>query len=242
MNNIIFILLGLFLLSSCQTSGRVPIYSTSHGADYQDDDWNEIFYTNCVNPADTIVWETESDNKFLRFKLKGLQKGGCSTDKRPRHGALFWERVEIKQRSGFDKNLKYNIEFYTRFIEGFKGLKENFFQIHQSVIGCRNGPIVMLKFNNGIFQGDFGGITEKKFNVEENLNKWIKFNVILNFEEGIYSVKVNDNNFIDERPFRKKLKACGVPHIKFGIYRPGYKQPNETSIVDFDKFQTKEIK
>ncbi len=228
-------------LSSCQTTGREPIYSTSHGADYTDDDWNEIFYTNCVNHANSVTWITENNNKFLRFKLKGLQKGGCSTDKRPRHSAPFWERAEIKQRLGFDKNVKYNIEFFVRFIQGFNGLRENFFQIHQSVIGCRNGPVVMLKFNNGIIQGDFG-IAEKILNVKENLNKWIKFNIILDFKEGIYSVKIDDYNFIEERPFKEKLMSCGVPHIKFGIYRPGYKVANNTSILDFDKFKVIEIK
>ena len=237
MKIISIMILTIFILSGCQSTGRVPIYSTSHGPDYYDEDWNEAFYTNCNMPKNSISWETENDNKFLRFQLKGGQKGGCSTDRRPRHGASFWERTEIKHRSGFDKNVKYNIEFYARFIKGFNGLKENFFQIHQQVQGCERGPIVMLKFNYGIFQGDISTY-EKTFNVNQNFKKWVKFNVILDFKEGIYTVKIDDNYFIEERPFMDKLASCGVPHIKFGIYRPGYKEPNETSIVEFDKLIT----
>ena len=49
--------------------------------------------------------------------------------------------------------------------------------------------------------------------------------------------------FVKNRGFRKPIEGCGVPHIKFGIYRPGNTiRPNNLSIVDFDKIQIKEIK
>jgi len=241
MKKITLLFLIMVILSGCQTTGRVHISSTSYGPNYNDEDWSETFYTNCMMPKDSISWKKENNNKFLRFKLKGGQKGGCRIDRRARTGAPFWERAEIKQISGFDKSKKYDVEFLIRFVAGFKGLRENFFQIHQSVVGCRLLPIVMLKVNYSKIQGDFTP-PEKIFNVNQYLNKWVKFNIILDFEEGVYSVKINNNDFIQERAFREKFRGCGVPHIKFGIYRPGYVDPyNNTSIIDFDKFQIKEL-
>ena len=82
MNNIIFILLGLFLLSSCQTTGRLMNYHSGYG-NYKDDDWNESFYANARLPSsNSIKWIKENENQFLRFTLKDKDKGWSHTDRK----------------------------------------------------------------------------------------------------------------------------------------------------------------
>ena len=113
-----------------------------------DKDWDVGFYSNCQLPKNTISTIEENGNKFLRFQLKNMQKGGCSTDRQRRHSAAYWERAELKQRMNFRKDSTYEIKFKVRFIEGFEGNRETFFQIHQYSDNCKVGPPMMLKFHN----------------------------------------------------------------------------------------------
>jgi len=224
----IFVILSFLILSGCQTTG---------GMEGIDKDWNVDFYDNCGLPKDSLKTIEEDGNKFLRFQLKGGQRGYCSTDRRSRNGASFWERSELKQFQNLSKSSKYELKFKIRFIEGFEGPRETFFQIHQWQNNCKTVPIIMFKSNIGIFDGDYS--SQKEFKIKENKNRWINFKIILDFPEGLYSVKIDDRNFINGNSMG--YVSCGIPHIKFGIYRPGWKN-NETSIVDFDDFKLKEIK
>ena len=237
MNKIIFILLSLFLLSSCQTTGIMSGI---------DKDWDVGFYSNCQLPKNTISTIEENGNKFLRFQLKNMQKGGCSSDRKKRHSAPYWERAELKQSNFLDKNSTYEIRFKIRFLEGFKGSRETFFQIHQSIPNCRTGPTTMLKFSTKRLHLDAKRNFKHHSNyysniqIEELINKWSEFKITYDGKNKIINVFLNNNLIFKDITFVPL--PCGSPHIKFGIYRPGNKNtPNNTSKVDFDEIKVKKI-
>ena len=249
MKFIIFILLNLFVLSSCQTIGRHSFSSSGYG-NYRLSDWNESFYANARLPSkDSITTVTDKENTFLRIILKNLDKGWSKSDRKQRHGAPYWERAELKQRMSFDKNNSYEIEFFVRFISGFEGNRETFFQIHQYNNQCSYGPIGMLKFSESYLQYDtrLRAYSEKmawfKSNLKINklLNKWVNFKIIADMKNKVVNIYVDKKLIFKNINFQ--YPSCSTPHIKFGIYRPGNKQlPLKTSIVDFNKLQIKETK
>ena len=231
-----FLIIALLILTGCQTTGRYIFPQGGYG-NYKDKDWNETFYADNKLPSrNSIEWISEEGNKFLRFRLKDKDKGWSKSDRKVRHLAPYWERAELKQRNALNKNNLYEIDFLVRFVEGFNGNRENFFQIHQYNSGCSAPPVIMLKFSAGTI---FGLWT---FKISENKGKWINFNILLDLNNQSYTIKIDDELFLENEGFRKPIVGCGVPHIKFGIYRPGNSvSPNNLSIVDFDKFQIKEI-
>jgi hypothetical protein len=222
----------MIIFSGCQTTGLMSAI---------DNEWDGAFYSNCGLPKDTIKTIEENGNKFLRFQLKSGQKGGCKSDRRPRHSASFWERSELKQSARLHRNSIYQIDFKVRFMDGFKGNRENFFQIHQSDSGCRGTPLVMVKFNDGLLLGD------NVVKIEDIIGNWVNFKMILDLVDMSYNIYINNKVFIEDRPLRTRLMGCARPHIKFGIYRPGYYRsdgslvPNNTSIVDFDYIKFKKL-
>lgn len=232
-----FIILTPIILTACQTTAHIA------GVDK---DWNVEFYSNCALSTNTIKTVKENENKFLRFQLKEFQIGGCSSDRKPRHSAPYWERAELKQRGFLDANSTYEINFKVRFLEGFKGSRETFFQIHQSVPSCRTGPTTMLKFHFKRLRLDAKRnlIHHSKYysdiNLEKIKNKWSEFKFIYNGGKKIINVYLNNQIIFKEIPFMPM--HCGQPHIKIGIYRPGNKyEPIETSVIDFDEIKVNKI-
>jgi len=231
------LIISLFILFGCQTTGRHIFNPTGYG-NYFDDDWNETFYASDRLPSlKSIQWIEEKNNKFLRFTLKDKDKGGAYTDQKHRNGAPYHERAEIKQRISLNKSKIYEINFSIRFIKGFNEYGENFFQLHQSTSQCRAPPLVMLESSGGIINGLWD------FKISENKGKWINFNIILDLINQRYSIKIDNKLFKELNGFRKLLAKCSTPYVKIGIYRPGSQNfSRNLSIVDFDKFQIKEIK
>ena len=77
--------------------------------------------------------------------------------------------------------------------------------------------------------------------IEELINKWSEFKITYDGKNKIINVFLNDNLIFKNITFVPL--PCGIPHIKFGIYRPGNKHtPNNTSKVDFDEIKVKKIK
>jgi len=232
MKKITLLFLIMVILSGCQTTGLMSAI---------DNEWDGSFYSNCGLPKDTLKTIEQNGNKFLRFQLKSGQKGGCSSDRRPRHSASFWERSELKQSARLHRNSIYQIDFKVRFMNGFKGNRENFFQIHQSDSGCRGAPIVMVKFSNGLLYG-----TKYEIKIEDLIGKWVNFKIILNLVDMRYILYLN-NKLLMDIPLRTRLMGCARPHIKFGIYRPGYYRSdgslvtNNTSVADFDYIKFKKL-
>lgn len=215
-----------------------------------DKDWDVGFYSNCQLPKNTISTIEENGNKFLRFQLKNMQKGGCSSDRKKRHGVPYWERAELKQSKFLDKNSTYEIKFKVRFLEGFKGNRETFFQIHQYNKGCSVAPTLMLKFHKRNLRLDALSLkptyrhyyyTDYDIDSQNLLNKWHDLKIIYDGKKKKINVSFNKELIFDDVTFEND--GCGQPHIKFGIYRPGNKYiPNNTSRVDFDDIKVNKIK
>ena len=238
-NYLIFIL-SLFLLSSCQTTGFISGI---------DEDWDVSFYSNCQLPKNSISTIEENGNKFLRFQLKNMQKGGCKSDRKRRHGAPYWERAELKQNNFLHTNSTYEIKFKVRFLEGFKGNRETFFQIHQYNKGCSVYPTLMLKFHYRNLRLDALGheptyrhkhYTNYQFDSQKLLKKWHEFKIIYDDKKKKINVFLNKELIFDN--IKYETDGCGQPHIKFGIYRPGSKYKLKTSVADFDDFVIRKIK
>jgi len=245
------LILSVLLFGYQTVHGRY--INNSSGSDFKDDDWNETFYDNAGLPsANSIKWIEENGNNFLRFTLNDKDKGISSGDRTPRHRAPYWERAELQQRAYLSKDSNYEINFKVRFLEGFNGSRESFFQIHQWTENCQTGPTMMLKIHYGVLilsaKKDshkltnyyVGGIrTEPK--IEDLLGKWNSLKIVYSAIENKLTISLNESLIFENIEFVPDV--CGIPHIKFGIYRPGDEDyPNNTSVADFDKFEIREIK
>ena len=218
------------------------------GERYSDDDWNLTFYDNCGMPTGgSVRWIEEENNKFIRFQLGDKDYGGCRSDRMRRHGAPYWERAELKQSSTLASNTKYELAFNVRFVEGFSGNRERFWQINAYNSPCRakspinieisvgNLTLTALK-ESGEYRMFFSGIK-----ISDLIGKWN--NVKLNFDTTSspkFSLYLNDKQVFLNVPFW--VEACDKPHFKFGIYRPGNENGIKLSIIDFDKINVKKIK
>jgi len=224
-------------------------------AEFTDTDWNITFYDNCGFPVtdgeyQSVKWVTEGKNKLLRFELRNGDKGECSSDDMERHGAPYWERAEVKQDTTLERNKNYSLDFDVRFVKGFKGEREAFFQIHQGVSGCRVGPGVMFKtFSQGFLAiytrnpDDPNGRKIRGLVGQVVMGQWTKFKLVFDTSDNSEVALYKDGKLqIEGQPFQ--IDDCGEPHFKFGIYRPGDDEfgGTKTSIADFDKINLKIIK
>lgn len=237
------LLIIIVFLAGCKTSSDMisaaGYFDTSGRTTYRDKDWNVEFYDNCGLPESSSArWVTEGKETFLRFTLKNKQVGGCASDGVARHGAPYWERAEIKQTATLQKDADYTLTFRVRFVKGFTHEREDFFQMHQSVKGCRVGPPMMFKFSNGRLVSKLRNERfTRKVRIDEFIGKWTDVKLEVYFTESYYSLYFNEEKIIDEGNF--SVLSCGEPHFKFGIYRPGDEEATgeRISILDIDKIQ-----
>lgn len=235
------------------TSQPSPVFFNSAGKNnYTDSDWNLNFYDNCGMPVPSgenrsVRWINEGDNKYIRFQLENEHIGLCSSDNRERHRAPYWERAELKQDQSLAKNLKYSLEFDVRFVEGFGGDRETFWQMHSYVTNCPASPPVMLKFSNGTLSLELlkeeGGHMKygTDIKIKEIIGKWNAVKLVFDTaEEPEISVYFNKQLILNKGHYT--IPECGEPHFKFGIYRPGNAEhPNKRSVVDFDKINLTDL-
>jgi hypothetical protein len=215
-----------------------------------DSDWNISFKDDgCVMPSiNSTKWLTEDGNRFIRFTLNDKDKGNCPTDRVSRDGAFYWERAELKsERLYFNK--KYELTFEARFVEGFLGYNETFFQIHAHNTPCWARPPAMLKISTQRIELHVlkqnatkrGGFAEHKTQlwIEDLIGDWKKFKFVFDTsKKPKISMYIDENIIFDDLSYW--IQPCGIPHFKFGIYRPGNEpSPIPRSVVDFDKFQLK---
>ncbi len=242
------LLIIIVFLAGCKTTSdglsSAWYFDTAGSTTYRDKDWNVEFYDNCGLPESSSVrWITEGKETFLRFTLKNNQVGGCGTDAGARHGAPYWERAEIKQTTSLKKDTDYTLTFRVRFVKGFTYEREDFFQMHQSVAGCRVGPPLMFKFSNGrLISKIWNERFTRKVHIDEVLGKWVDVKLDIYLTESYYSLYFNEEKLVDEGDFG--IESCGEPHFKFGIYRPGDEEATgeRISIVDIDKIRLVEKK
>ena len=247
--NIIFLILIFAIISGCKTTGE-RIFPGSHGKFlYTDNDWNLDFYDNWGMPkSSSVKWIKGTKNNFIRFQLENKDYGKCSTDKKPRHGAPYWERAELKQKTILSRNKKYELSFNVRFVEGFLMNRETFFQMHSYKSPCNAGPPLMLKISNEKLiiatrrRNSSTHLTYfTKISLLDLIGKWNTFRIIFDLsQKPTLSLNLNGKQIISNRTFG--IKKCGAPHFKFGIYRPGnLRKKNLRSVVDFDKIILKKI-
>lgn len=236
----VFLLTASLLLYSCNSTGL------QLGDSVQDQDWNTRFTSNCKLPHyDSINWVSESDRRYMRFSLSDGDKGGCPTDRTARHHAPYWERVELRQVGMLNKSKSYTIDATLRFVEGFSGQRESFFQIHAYNNKCKQAyPPIMIKFDkthtrtavltlNALKKNKRHNSYRSGMRIDDALGKWIDMKITLNTgERSNISVSIDGETLFSDVPFW--IEPCGTPHIKFGIYRPGNLSGNGKSIVDFD--------
>ena len=236
MKKITLLFLIMVILSGCQTINTI----SKSG--------NLSFSTKCTIPKNSIKRFYEEEKEIIRFTLKNGQKGGCKNDRRGRHSAPYWERTELKQSSFLPKNINYEINFNVRFLKGFVGERETFFQIHQYNKGCNAYPTIMLKFDYNSLRLDTlnvkpvyaHGHWSSDVKIKKLLTKWQNFKIIYNLKKKNVSVFLNNDLLFKDIKFG--IDSCGKSRIDYGIYRPGNKlRPIKTSIVDFDNIKVKKI-
>lgn len=201
---------------------------------YKDRDWNVMFYENCALPEySSTEWIEEEGERFLRFTLKNGQVGGCGSDNRARHGAPWWERAEVKQTSGLERDRNYSLTFRVRFVKGFDNDREGFIQLHQSVEGCRTGALIIVRFSNGILLWSMPPVA-----VEDYGGRWV--NVRFDFNPSShFDLYFDGKRVIEGQGTRREARAQCLPHLKIGIYRPGDDRAtsDRTSVMDIDKLE-----
>ena len=245
----LILVLLLTVLTACEC------LAFEKGDQFTDTDWNLTFDNYSGFPVldgeyQSVKWVTEGKNKFLRFELRNGDQGECSSDDRERAGASYWERAEVKQEEMLERNKKYSLDFDVRFVKGFQGERETFFQIHQGVSGCRVGPGMMFKtFSQGFLAiytrnpDDPNGRKIRGLVGQVVMGQWTKFKLVFDTSDNSEVALYKDGKLqIEGQPFH--IYDCGEPHFKFGIYRPGDDEfgGTKTSIADFDKFILKIIK
>ena len=242
-NKIYLFTLGALLLSGCNTSAFM------RGNALKDDDWNTSFTSNCPLPHfDSIHWESEGNRRYMRFTLSDGDKGGCVTDRTARHHAPYWERAELKQVGTLQKNRIYTIDTTLRFVEGFSGNRENFFQIHAYNKNCKQAyPPIMIKFDkshtntavltlNALTKNKRHNSYRSGMRVDNAIGKWMNMKIDLDTaKDGRISVSIDGETLFSDVPYW--VESCGILHIKFGVYRPGNPSGNVKSVVDYDSIQ-----
>jgi hypothetical protein len=231
---------------------------TTAQSSYKDRGWTTAMYANCglpkkVGKAKPVSWVKVDGNKKLLFSLQKGQVGPCSTGAMKRHGAAFWERVELRQK-GFLKSGKVNeIQFETTFLAGFIGEREKFFQIHGWADGCSAYPPLMMEMHKGNLvvkslrgvkpnagkewlssdQGSHRSVQSQRVSVHSLYGKPQKFRIIFDYRKkmrGSLDVYLNDLHLV--RSAIIEYAPCAKPHIKFGIYRPGGVSGNSSIAFD----------
>ncbi len=248
---------GLFVLLSLAMLAVMAI--PARALDFHDADWSHGFRSNCPLPSDTAVrFRDVGADRKLAFTLNPGDIGGCSSDAKPRHGARFWERAELKQASTLAVGQTHRITFEATFAQGFRGKAETFFQIHAWSSDCKSAPLLMLqfdkkrlkthvlqrnstKFKAGTSRGTKGALAEiktsnraRKALTSEALEGGThRFDITFDTSHRVARMTVQMDGVTLVRNERVHLQRCAKPHVKFGIYRPGT-QNKKTSVLLID--------
>lgn len=231
--------------------------ATAQAQDFSDSDWSHDFYKNCAAPTDTaLAWAENHGDRVLRATLQPGDPGQCQSDTGPRHGARYWERAELRQRGNLAVGTDHEIRFQARFIEGFNGRQETFFQVHGWSPTCAAQPLVMLQFDGRAFKpmvlqapeqdapsapgrparGTLEHIRSDAvlpLSLEALQSHSHRFRLLIDMADSAFSVSLYVNGQPVIQNATGYLPRCATPHVKFGIYRPGGQNPH-TSVVEID--------
>ena len=104
--------------------------------------------SSCGFPKNSVKKLSIEGKKYIQFTLKDKQKGCSATDRKPRHGSPYWERVEYAQVNTLSKKKNNEINFKVKILKGFLGQRETFFQIHNYNENFMSVyPSLMFKFH-----------------------------------------------------------------------------------------------
>ena len=207
----------------------------------QDADWNVAFSDNCGMPGPgSMSWIEEEGNRYLRFRLNDGDTGRCSSDGKARSHAPYWERAELKQATPLSRNRRYELKFRMRFVEGFAGDRESFWQIHAHTRDCPAKPPVLIRVSGGRLvlyaQRSWGGheTHRSERRIGDLIGKWVEMKLTFDTsDDPTIAWRLDGEELLPRTRFW--VEPCGKPHFKFGIYRPGNRAGNARSVADFDR-------
>jgi hypothetical protein len=186
---------------------------------------------------------------FVRFTIADGDIGGAPTDNNATHNRIFdrpySERAEIRTDGTLRRNSMYEVEFEVRFVEGFFGDNETFFQVHTG-----QKPPAMLFFRQfgrthllaNLMQGcsrtcgnnDQPEYSKVKsfFPRSQMFGRWHEVRIRMDTSnQGSMSMWFNGSLFMTNEPVT--IPTQHRPYLRFGVYRSGSNDGNETSIVDY---------
>ncbi len=184
-----------------------------------------IMKTGCPREPGTM----KKAGGVMEFSLKHGQKGGCSSDRKARHSAPYWERSELRSKS-FIKGKTYVFSVDVKFDPNTKSSnRTTFFQVHQyNKNGCKScSPALMFKVNaNGAINLSYlrarggHGVASLGITRSQIAGKWTKFSVETGTKTGNnpVTVFVNGRKAFSGTVF---ISARGTVYLKTGLYRPG---------------------
>ena len=186
---------------------------------------------------------------FVRFTVMDGDIGGAPTDNDPTHSRIFdrpySERAEVRMDGTMRRNSIYEITFEARFVEGFQGESETFFQIHTG-----QKPPLMFMFREfgrthllaNLMQGcqsSCGHNDQPEYVRHKTIyprsgmfGHWHQFRLVIDTSnQGSMSIYFNGAAFIQDQPvtFPSQHRPC----VRLGVYRAGDLSGNATSVVDY---------
>ena len=184
--------LSLALLVS--TLACTPVQAENSQTYFTDSDWNiSMSQWNDYIGNQDIKWVSNNGNKSLQFTLKGGVPGYSPGDDQPQlTGHKFRQRNELHYK-GINNTVKQTINFKVKIVEGLKGRRGSFFQIHSHVYKTCNkaSPPLALQIHKGrlvaVTRNSWSAITTYKdiqrtylsdVKRKEMLGKWQDFTVI----------------------------------------------------------------
>lgn len=201
-------------------------------------------------PRDTSMQVVTQDGEpFVRFTIQDGDIGGAPTDNDPSHGRIFnrpySERAEIRMDGTMRRNSIYEVTFQARFIEGFQGEGETFFQIHTG-----QKPPLMFFFREfgrthllaSLMQDclqtcEHNDRTERVshktiFPRIRMFGRWHEYRLRIDTRnQGSMSIYFNGAPFIEDQPVT--FPSQHRPYVRLGVYRAGSLSGNATSVVDY---------
>ena len=187
-----------------------------------DTDWNAQFSRSGTMRSTAFEQKQEGDDSFYRVTLEPGDIGSAWTDVEKGR-----ERAEVSGKK-LDKRKKYRFSFSARIQEGMTGY-ETFFQIHQATSKqCDVGPLIMIFYKSGHLNMAKRGSVP---NVSETYGQWRNYSFEVDFASGETSNWKVDGRRVGV-DYAAQLAPCGVPYVKFGLYRRTGSE--HKSVIDFD--------
>lgn len=186
---------------------------------------------------------------FVRFTMADGDIGGAPTDNDPTHSRIFdrpySERAEIRTKGTLQRNSIYEVSFEVRFVEGFYGENETFFQVHTG-----QKPPLMLFFRQfgrthllaNLMQGcqrtcgrndqpEYLRVKEI-YPASRMLGRWHQVRIVMDTSsQGSMSIFLNGAPFAMNQPVTFPVQHRA--YLRLGVYRSGSTEGNRTSVVDY---------